>query len=162
MGSSSLSRNRTKDSCIGSIASEPPGKSQDIYFFSFFSILFWYKFIYFNWRLITLQYCIGFARHQHESTTCVHKFPLLNPLSSPSPYHPCGLSQCTNPKHPVSCIEPRLAICFLYDIIHVSVPRSQIVFLFELMTFHSSILWFPSFFSLCVYCMFLLCGFFKA
>ena len=23
--------------------------------------------IYFNWRLITLQYCIGFAIHQHES-----------------------------------------------------------------------------------------------
>ena len=28
-----------------------------------------YEFIYFNWRLITLQYCIGFAIHQHESTT---------------------------------------------------------------------------------------------
>ena len=28
--------------------------------------LFRYKFIYFNWRLITLQYCIGFAVHQHE------------------------------------------------------------------------------------------------
>ena len=32
------------------------------------------KFIYFNWRLITLQYCIAFAIHQHESAngcTCV-------------------------------------------------------------------------------------------
>ena len=28
---------------------------------------FLYKFIYFNWRLITLQYCIGFAIHQHEA-----------------------------------------------------------------------------------------------
>ena len=27
------------------------------------------KFIYFNWRLITLQYCIGFAIHQLESAT---------------------------------------------------------------------------------------------
>ena len=27
-----------------------------------------YKFIYFNWRLITLQHCIGFTIHQHEST----------------------------------------------------------------------------------------------
>ena len=49
------------------------------------------------------------------------------PLPPPSAYHPSGLSQCTNPKHPVSCIEPRLAIHFLYDIIHVSMPFSQII-----------------------------------
>ena len=37
------------------------------------------------------------------------------PLPPPSPYHPSGSSQRTSPKHPVSCIEPRLAIHFLHD-----------------------------------------------
>ena len=53
--------------------------------------------------------------------------PSWSPLPNPSPYHPSGSSQCTSPEHPVSCIEPGLAICFTYDIIHVSMPFSQII-----------------------------------
>ena len=49
------------------------------------------------------------------------------PLPPPSSYHPSGSSQCTSPKLPVSCIEPGLVIRFLYDIIHVSMPFSQII-----------------------------------
>ena len=40
-----------------------------------------------------------------------------------SPYHS---SQCTSPKHPVLCIEPGLATRFIHDILHVSMPFSQI------------------------------------
>ena len=53
--------------------------------------------------------------------------PSWSPLPPPSPYHPSGLSKCTSPEHPVSCIEPGLEIHFTYDIIHVSMPFSQIV-----------------------------------
>jgi len=58
----------------------------------------------------------------------VHMVPHPEPpLSPPSPYCPSASSQCTSPEHPVSCIKPGLAIHFIYDIIHVSVPFSQII-----------------------------------
>ena len=37
-------------------------------------------------------------------------------LPPPSLYPPSGSSQCTSPKHPVSCIEPGLATHFIHDI----------------------------------------------
>ena len=49
---------------------------------------------------------------------CSPSWTLLPP---PSPYHPTGSSQCTSPKHPVSCIEPGLATRFIHDILHVFV-----------------------------------------
>ena len=95
---------------------------------SFFLVFKKYKFIYLNWRLITLQYCIGFSIHQHESAMGVHVFPILNPPSHLPPCTiPLGHPRAPAPKQPVSCIELGLAIRFLYDIIHVSMPFSQIV-----------------------------------
>ena len=34
-------------------------KRLSVFFFLLFHFLVFHKFIYFNWRLITLQYCIG-------------------------------------------------------------------------------------------------------
>ena len=76
---------------------------------------------------LTLQYFIGFAIYQHESTTGIHMFPILNPPPSSLPIPSLWVVQCTSPKHPVSCIKPGLATHFIYDIIHVSMPYSQII-----------------------------------
>ena len=54
---------------------------------------------------------------------CSPSWTLVPP---PSPYPPSGLSQCTRPKHPVSCIEPGLATHFIHGIIHGSMTFSQI------------------------------------
>ena len=40
---------------------------------------FFKKCIYFNWRLLTLQYCSGFAIHWPESAMGVHMIPILSP-----------------------------------------------------------------------------------
>ena len=50
-------------------------------------------------------------------------FQTWTPLPPLTPYHLSASSPCTSPKHPVSCIEHRLAIRFL----HVSMPFSQII-----------------------------------
>ena len=81
-----------------------------IYLFFYFTILYWF---------CHTSTCI------HHGCTCVPNPEPPFPL--PSPYHPSGSSQCTSPKLPVSCIEPGLGIHFLYDIIHVLVPFSQII-----------------------------------
>ena len=36
--------------------------------------------------------------------------------------------QCISPKHPVTCIEPGLEIHFLYDITHVPMPFSMLMY----------------------------------
>ena len=69
--------------------------------FLFFKILF-KNFIYFNWRLIILQYCNGFC---HTLTWISHGCPRV-----PYPEPPSHL-----PPHPIPLIKPGLAIYFTYD-----------------------------------------------
>jgi len=88
-------------------------------------LIFKFKFIYFNWRLITLQYCIGSATHKHESATGVHMFPILNPPRTSLPILSLQVIPVHEPQ--ASCIEPRLVIHFLDGIIHVSMQLPQII-----------------------------------
>ena len=93
-----------------------------------------------------MQYCIVFSKFYYYYYFLLYNIllvlPYINmypphvytysqswtaPLPPPSSYHPSGSSQCTSPKHPVTCIELGLLIRFLYDIIHDSMPFSQII-----------------------------------
>ena len=64
---------------------------------------------------------------------CSPSWTLLPP---PSPYHPSGSSQCTSPKHPVSCIEPGLVTRFIHDSMHVSIELQMHIILCNMIQTH--------------------------
>ena len=93
---------------------------------SFIYIFLKYKFIYFNWRLF--YNIVLVLPHINMNPPQVYTYSQSQtPFPPPLQHHPSGSSECTSPKHPAPCIQPRLAIRFLYDIIHVSMPFSQII-----------------------------------
>ena len=85
-------------------------------------------FIYFNWRLVTLQYCDGFAIYQYESATGIHVSPpSWTRFSPPSPPHPSRLSQSTDFGCSASYIKLALVIYFTYPKVYVSMLFFQII-----------------------------------
>ena len=86
------------------------------------SVVWFLFFIYLLYNIVLVLPYINM--NQPWVYTCSQSWA---PLPPPSPNHLSGSSQCTSPKHPVSCIEPGLAIRFLHDIIHISMPFSQII-----------------------------------
>ena len=86
------------------------------------------KLVYFNWRIITLQYCDGFwhtLTWNSHGCTCVPPSWTYLPLLSP--HHPSELFQSTSFECPASCIKLAPVIYFIYGDIHVSMLFSQII-----------------------------------
>ena len=68
--------------------------------FSFSFFFFHFSFIFISWRLITLQYCIGFLPYIDMNQPWIYMCsPFPSTLLPPSPSLPSGSSQCTSPKH---------------------------------------------------------------
>ena len=94
--------------------------SHGVYCF-FFNLNFYFYFILLYNTVLVLAYIDMNPPQVYMSSQT------WTPLPPPTPHHPSGSSPCTSPKHPASCIGHRLAIRFLHDSIHVSMPFSQII-----------------------------------
>ena len=91
-----------------------------------YSILFFFSDCIFFWICIFLFYFIfklyiivlvlpNIKMNPPQVYMCSPSWTLLPP---PSPYHPSVSSQCSSPKHPVSCIERGLATRFILNSAH--------------------------------------------
>ena len=94
---------------------QAPLLPENIYFFKFYFICKLYNIV------LVLP---NIVMNPPQVYMCSTSWTLLPP---PTPYHPSGSSQCTSPKHPVSCIKPGLVTRFIYDITCISMPFSQII-----------------------------------
>ena len=107
------------------------GNIERLYFLCFFfsQTFYFILIIYFNWRLITLQYCSGFC----QTLTWISHRPTCVPHPEPPshlPPHPIPQGHRSAPA--LSTLSRALnldqqAICFIYDNIHISALPSQII-----------------------------------
>ena len=81
----------------------------------------------FFFHFLTLQYCIGFAIYQHESATGIHVFPILNPPPFSLPIPSLWVFPVHQPQASSIVHRTWTGDHFIYDIIHVSMPFSQII-----------------------------------
>ena len=130
---SSRPRDRTCVSCIGRwILCHWTTRETSLFLLCYLFLNFIYFFIflliYFNWNLITLQYCGGFC---HTLTWISHGCTCVPPHPKPfshHPPHPIPLGHASElALSPVSCIELGLVIYFTYGNIPVSKLFSQII-----------------------------------
>ena len=91
--------------------------------FYFFFLIFNFFFFFF-----TLQYCIGFAILQHESTTGVHVFPILNtPSHLPPHIIPLGHPSAPAPSilYPASNVDWQFTSYMILYMFQCHSPRSS-------------------------------------
>ena len=116
-----------------SICHEVMGLDAVIFIFFFFfldkliplSFFFFFPFIFISWRLITSQHCSGFCHTLtwiSHGVTCI---PHLNPPTTSLSTWSLWVFPVHQPWALVSCIQPRLVICFTLDNIYVSMLFSQ-------------------------------------
>ena len=96
------------------------------WYFSQLSVIFLHNYLLFL-LFFTLQYCIGFAIHQHASSMGVHVFPILNPSPTSLPIPSLWVIPVHQPH--ASCIlhQTWTGDSFLIWYIHVLMPFSQII-----------------------------------
>ena len=93
------------------------------FFFLKFGAVFFFKF-YFIFKLYKIVLFLpNIKMNPPQVYMCSPSWTLLPP---PSPYHPSGSSQCTSPKHPVSCVEPGQSLSHFQILLGLSSSRKAI------------------------------------